>query len=549
MTSSTAEQAALRFVVPDLATFQALLALLPTADGPGPEQLVALYPDTADLHLLRHGYTLCIQPHAEALQLTLCNQVGRLPDQLTTAAQAADDEECTDSAGIVAKLKHALNPQRWPAQLASLRDMLPRQTRLVPLVLLQRTRYQWQAEPSAAVTATVAGQLPDSIAAITLDAIAAYQGDDERHLHFDEAAPPFAHLYEVTLLPLENEVAQAQAALASVKPFADLAPLEQTTLARALAARSQQPPCDVADIAGVQPTMAVAEACRLLLHTQLIEMVQNEAGARFSDEIEYVHAMRVAIRRARAAFKLYSHFFHTKATRRFRKQLRETAHYLGNVRDLDVALDNAQQKRSAQRRAKKAQKSLVADWQTQRAEAHQQLVAWLDSAKYSKFIAEFYHFCTTPGVGAKVFAFTPGTTPVPQQVRHVVPSLLMKRFEQVRTYEALFAEDGTADYATIHALRIDCKYLRYSLEFVRHLLGSEVETLIERLKTVQDLLGDLNDAVVASEMASAAADVATDYLAQQQAVVDELSRAVPAALARFVDTESRQRFGAALANL
>ena len=113
--------------------------------------------------------------------------------------------------------------------------------------------------------------------------------------------------------------------------------------------------------------MAVAEACRLLLHTQLIEMVQNEAGARFSDEIEYVHAMRVAIRRARAAFKLYSHFFHTKATRRFRKQLRETAHYLGNVRDLDVALDNAQQKRSAQRRAKKAQKSLVADWQTQRA--------------------------------------------------------------------------------------------------------------------------------------------------------------------------------------
>ena len=217
MTSSTAEATALRFVVPDLATFQALLGLLSMADGPAPEQLVELYPDTADLHLLRHGYTLCIQPHAEALHLTLCNQVGPQPDQRATTAQAADEEACTDSAGVVAKLKHALNPQRWPPHFAALRETLPRQARLVPLVLLQRTRYQWQAEQSATVTPAGDPPLPASIAAITLDAVAVYQGTDEQLLHIDEAAPPVVHLYEVTLFPVENEMVQARQRLESLK--------------------------------------------------------------------------------------------------------------------------------------------------------------------------------------------------------------------------------------------------------------------------------------------------------------------------------------------
>lgn len=545
MTQSTADQTALHFVVPDLPTFQALLTLCPSTDSPAPQQLVELYLDTPDLYLLRHGYTLCVQPHAEELQLTLHYQADCLSTQGSAPLHVTSDEELADNEGVIRNLKHALKPQRWPKQFAAVRDALPSHAKLAPLVLLRRTRYQWQLAQAAAETAAV--PLPATIATITLDAIAVYQGDSEQSLHVDAAAPPITQLYEVALLPVQGKAAQTQ--LARSAPFADFVALEQSSIVYALATLSQQPPDGMTGLSGVQPTMAVAEACRLLLHTQLIEMVQNEAGVRFSAEIEYVHAMRVAIRRARAAFKLYSHFFHAKATRRFRKQLRETAHYLGNVRDLDVALDNAQQKTSARRRAKKAQKSLVADWQTQRTEAHQQLVAWLDSAKYSKFVTTFYHFCTTPDVGAKVSTFMPGTTPVPQQVRHVVPSLLMKRFEQVRTYEALFAEDGTVDYATIHALRIDCKYLRYSLEFVRHLLGTEVETLIERLKTLQDLLGDLNDAVVASEMAEAADDVAADYLAQQQAVVVELSRAVPAALHHFVNAESRQRFGAALANL
>ena len=59
---------------------------------------------------------------------------------------------------------------------------------------------------------------------------------------------------------------------------------------------------------------------------------------------------------------------------------------------------------------------------------------------------------------------------------------------------------GAVHFETLHALRIDCKYLRYNLEFLRHLLGAEGEQLIAPLIALQDVLGELNDAVVSQQL-------------------------------------------------
>jgi CHAD domain-containing protein len=67
----------------------------------------------------------------------------------------------------------------------------------------------------------------------------------------------------------------------------------------------------------------------------------------------------------------------------------------------------------------------------------------------------------------------------------------------VRAYEP-FLEN--AQIETLHALRIDCKYLRYTLEFLREVLGPEAGDVIQEVKTMQDHLGDLNDAEVAIDM-------------------------------------------------
>ena len=53
----------------------------------------------------------------------------------------------------------------------------------------------------------------------------------------------------------------------------------------------------------------------------------------------------------------------------------------------------------------------------------------------------------------------------------------------------------TADLPTLHALRVDAKRLRYSIEFLAPVLGPGHELLVERLVALQDHLGALNDAV------------------------------------------------------
>jgi CHAD domain-containing protein len=124
-------------------------------------------------------------------------------------------------------------------------------------------------------------------------------------------------------------------------------------------------------------------------------------------------------------------------------------------------------------------------------------------------------------------------------------------FAAVRAYETLF-ETGTAVAPELlHNLRIDCKHLRYNLEFVGHLLGPECEAMITRLKALQEILGDLNDAVIAQALVAESKET-PDTLAYQQVQVDlveELRRQTPAALAELVNQESREQLGRALARL
>ena len=79
----------------------------------------------------------------------------------------------------------------------------------------------------------------------------------------------------------------------------------------------------------------------------------------------------------------------------------------------------------------------------------------------------------------------------------------------------------------------------------------EGATLIDRLKALQELLGDLNDTVTArSLIASAGKNVdASDYLQLQAARATDLIARVPAALTALVDQDSREQLGKALARL
>ena len=137
---------------------------------------------------------------------------------------------------------------------------------------------------------------------------------------------------------------------------------------------------------------------------------------------------------------------------------------------------------------------LLDAWEQERQAARSRLVAYLDSPEYREFTEQFLVFLTTPGAGARPI---PEALPVAPQVREIAPVLIHTRLAAVRLYAAVLSN---ATVEKLHALRIECKKLRYTVEFFREVLGREAKAVVNDLKDLQDHLGDLNDAQVATRV-------------------------------------------------
>jgi len=78
--------------------------------------------------------------------------------------------------------------------------------------------------------------------------------------------------------------------------------------------------------------------------------------------------------------------------------------------------------------------------------------------------------------------------------RHL-PALAAAYFAEART---LLAE--AAEPAHLHRLRLISKRLRYTLELFRQCYGPGLEQRIQSLRSLQDLLGETNDAVASAQL-------------------------------------------------
>ncbi|HEV8546143.1 MAG TPA: CHAD domain-containing protein, partial [Candidatus Limnocylindrales bacterium] len=126
---------------------------------------------------------------------------------------------------------------------------------------------------------------------------------------------------------------------------------------------------------GVLADDHIAEAGRKVLRFHLARMIAREEGTRDGGDPEDLHAMRVATRRQRAAWRVFGEAFRAGRTRVHRKHLREVASRLGAVRDLDVLLDAADAYRAPLAAAEqRALEPLLAGWRTHRDDARRLLL-------------------------------------------------------------------------------------------------------------------------------------------------------------------------------
>jgi CHAD domain-containing protein len=305
---------------------------------------------------------------------------------------------------------------------------------------------------------------------------------------------------------------------------------------------------------GVRADDALAEAGRRILRFHLARMLAREEGTRSGADLEDLHGMRVATRRMRAAWRVFGDAYRPGRVRRYVGELRGLAADLGRVRDLDVLIDGLRQYvASLPATEGEAVAPLLEAWEADRERARRALVELLDSDEYRHFADDYVAFVGTEG--ASVVPIGPDE---PHRVRDMAGSRIWDAYEHVRAYDDVLR---WADIETVHRLRIAAKRLRYTIEFFREPLGSDVGGLIDRVVALQDHLGYLHDADVAAALARTflvdrssrlsreVTEAVGRYLRSREDEVARLRRTLTPAWRRVMALEFRRSLARAIGTL
>jgi inorganic triphosphatase YgiF len=234
----------------------------------------------------------------------------------------------------------------------------------------------------------------------------------------------------------------------------------------------------------VLATLPPRAVFRVIAFACLAHMQRNHAGAIVSDDPEYIHQMRVAVRRLRACLRLFAPLLTPQFADSALPPLRALMSLLGEARDLDVLLTEIVGPVVAALPDEPRLAALAGIITDRRHGARRESAKALQSPRYGQLmlrLAALLHEETSAGADQ----------PVPLAAAGFAAEQLQRLTRKIRKL-ARAAKPG--DPASLHALRIGIKRLRYALEFFAPLAhGKHRRQLASRLADVQGTLGQLND--------------------------------------------------------
>jgi CHAD domain-containing protein len=482
-----------KFRIPDEQTFQRLLETTALAKfGLGKASVAELhdrYLDTADADIQAGGYACRLRRSGNQYLATLKSLGGA-----TGAIHRRTEHEL--------ELSGPLPPGDWPPGTA--RDLVLDLSHGKPLATLfdiEQTRH-----------ARTLYDGDQAVAEVNLDRVCMRQGQAivANYLEFEAELLPEGSVEDIEQLSLELQTAWAvmpesqskfERGLDAVRFRRSNPLLPPTTAEMGPAQVSSRPKqeSELLEAPGIEPDDAMSEAGRKTFRFHFQRMLYHEPGTRLGEDIEALHDMRVATRRMRAAFRVFGDHFRPKHIAPYLKGLRRTGRALGRVRDLDVFRERIHAYLETLPESERGGlDSLQAALEEQRESARREMLAYLDGNKYHLFVERFGEFVETEGLGSLLVSPN-GDKPRPYRVRHVAPMAIYERLAAVRAYDE-WVSIPNPPLTRLHALRIACKRLRYTLEFFSEVLGPDTKALIKTVVGVQDHLGALQDAVVASNI-------------------------------------------------
>lgn len=221
-------------------------------------------------------------------------------------------------------------------------------------------------------------------------------------------------------------------------------------------------------------------AVRKIFSLQQEIIRENIRGARVDAHPEYVHELRIVLRRLRCAVMLMKKYIDVAERRALREEIRALGKTLGRVRDYDVSLSWL--------RCLELPPSFMTLYEKrmQMSRAHAQsalCVALQDSACHE--LLSHISCCAD----AVVAAIAPtATAEMLAEASAQLQRRILKRWQKGRF--------SSLTYDALHTARKDFRRVRYSCEYFVNIYGKDGARVVHAAKKMQNRLGALSDARV-----------------------------------------------------
>ena len=457
-------------------------------------QLLAQYFDTAGGKLRRRGLTLRVRQEGEQLVQTL----------------KESDAGAYRSGAMERGAWHTAvdKPRPDPRRLASV-DGMPRKYRkaLAQLRGADNLVEQFFVEVARR---TLMLEIDGSVVEMSLDDGKVVAAGESRHfcgVQLELASGKKAALYAAARQLAHHVPVQISFVSKADRGFALLG--EATAPVKAS-------PVDFPRDASVEQGMQrIFSAC--LVHAQA-----NVPGFLESDDVEYLHQLRVGMRRFKSALKLFRDLVALPPV--LRAALDALAGLLGAARDADVLLLSTLAELAGAEKQTAPMHALLEHAAKHAAERRAAARAALRSGRHAQMMIALFEWveCKRWRRDMADQERQRLRTPLGGYAHHAViaaHALVARRAAKAR--DVVASSDNPA--ASLHRLRIAGKQSRYTVDFFSDLeRARKAEKYIRQLTRTQDALGAMNDVSVAKETLTTFAKVDAALGEQVHAVLDQL---------------------------
>ncbi len=232
-------------------------------------------------------------------------------------------------------------------------------------------------------------------------------------------------------------------------------------------------------------------ALKKILERLLDIMRKNHMGVKKDIDTEFLHDFRVSIRRTRSALSLIKEVFPSEDISYFSNEFKNLQQLSNRLRDLDVYI--LKEKAYREILPEELQSGLDAffiDLKTEKRLEHQKVMRILNQGDYKNYLNQWEKFLKSDTL--------PHTRNSAKPVKKIASVIIFKRFKKILKIGERIQDDTPE--GQLHQLRIECKKLRYLLEFFQSLYPKRsMSYLIKNLKLLQDKLGTFNDLSIQQE--------------------------------------------------